>query len=196
MRPPRRPRSHGGYVINPALSQWRTPNLRHSQFSFSTTKLCLKRILSVYLFPQSFVMDGLSGASGVIAVVSVAVQLAESIKQLVEFGKAVEDAPPRISALFHDLEVLESVISEFRRIDGRITFNGVNEVVIKNCQQKVSTLQTTIQPAILKLKSNKVASRKWVAFKITLKGEEIQSLQKSIEEAKSTLQLVQNNSLL
>jgi hypothetical protein len=155
-----------------------------------------KWISSACLFPPSFAMDGLSGASGVIAVVSVAIQLAECIKQLVEFGKAVEDAPPRISALFHALEVLESVLSHFHRINSRIAFDDVNEAVLNNCQQRISALLTTIQPSILKLQSNKLASRTWSAFKITLRREEIQLLQRAIEEAKSTLQLVQNNSLL
>jgi hypothetical protein len=141
-------------------------------------------------------MDGLSGASSVIAVGSIAIQLAENIKKIVEFGRAVEHAPTRICALFHDLEVLESAITQIHRTNNRVTFDSVNEAVLKNCEKKISALQKTIQPAILNLKSNKLRCRKWSAFKITLKEEEILSLQKSIEEAKSTLQLVQNNSLL
>jgi hypothetical protein len=141
-------------------------------------------------------MDCLSGASSVIAVGSIAIQLAESIKEIVEFGKAVQDAPARISALFHDLEVLESAISQIHQTNSHITFDDVHEAVLKNCERKISALQKTIQPTILSLKSNKLHCRKWSAFKITLKKEEIQSLQRSIEEAKSTLLLVQNNSVL
>jgi hypothetical protein len=141
-------------------------------------------------------MDGLSGASSVIAVGSIAIQLAESIKKLVEFGQAVEDAPARIGALFHDLEVLESAITQIHRTNSRITFNRVDEAVLMNCEKKISELQRTLQPAVTNLKSNKLRCRKWSAFKITLKKDEILSLQRSIEEAKSTLQLVQVNSLL
>lgn len=141
-------------------------------------------------------MDGISSASSVFAVVSIAIQLAESIKKLVEFGKAVQDAPASICALFHDLEVLAAVISQIQQINGNTVFDNVSEKALQNCHQKISKLQNTIHQAQLSLKSKSSTRRKWGAFNITLKKDEIQSLQRSIEEAKSTLQLVQTKSLL
>ncbi len=141
-------------------------------------------------------MDGISSASSVFAVVSLAIELGSAIKKIVEFGRAVEDAPTRICAIFHDLEVLAAVISQIQQIGGHATFDNVSVKALKNCHGKIIKLQSTIHEAHLNLKSKSPVRRKWGAFNITLKKDEIQSLQRSIEEAKSTLQLVQTKSLL
>jgi hypothetical protein len=141
-------------------------------------------------------MDGVSSASSVFAVVSLAIELAAAIKKIVEFGKAVEDAPTRICAIFHDLEVLAAVISQIQQIIGHAAFDSVSEKALQNCHGKIINLLNKICQAQFDLKSKSPFRRKWGAFNITLKKDEIQSLQKSIEEAKSTLQLVQTKSLL
>jgi hypothetical protein len=141
-------------------------------------------------------MDGLSSASGAFAVISIAIQLGESIKKIVEFGKAVQDAPAHICALFQDLEVLAAVISQIQQLNGHVAFDNVNENALQNCQRKISNLQNIIHQAQLRLKSKNLIRRKWGAFKIPLQEDEIQSLQRSIEEAKLTLQLVQTKSLV
>jgi hypothetical protein len=141
-------------------------------------------------------MDGVSSASGIFAIVSLAIELASAIKKIVEFGKAVEDAPTHICAIFHDLEVLAAVISQIQQINDHAAFDNVSEKALKSCHAKVIILQSKIHKAQLNLKSKSPVRRKWGAFNITLKKDEIQSLQRSIEEAKSTLQLVQTNFLL
>jgi hypothetical protein len=140
-------------------------------------------------------MDSLSAVASGIVVGSIAIQLAESIK-IVESGKAVQDAPKNIRTLIHNLDVLQSVILQIDQTNRHIGVDGVTEAVLKDCQEKISILQMIIRPAALKLNSNKVACQKWSAFKITLKNNEIESLQRTIEEAKSKLQLVQNNNFL
>jgi hypothetical protein len=140
-------------------------------------------------------MDGPSSASGVFAAVSIAIQLGESVKKIVEFGKAVQDAPVHVSALFNDLEVLAAVISQIQQLSGHIAFHNVNEKALLNCQEKLLALQKIVDNARLNLKSNSLVRQKWSAFKIVLKKNEILSIQKSIEEAKLTLQLIQTKSL-
>ena len=141
-------------------------------------------------------MSGLSSASGVFAVVSVAVQLAECIKKIVEFSNAVQGAPAHICALFHNLEVLAAMIFQVQQLNGHVAFDNANEKALQNCQRKVLKLQNTIHEAQLNLKSKSSVRQKWGAFQTSLKRDEIQSMQRSIEEAKLTLQLVQTNSLL
>ncbi|PMD36404.1 hypothetical protein L207DRAFT_587407 [Hyaloscypha variabilis F] len=111
-------------------------------------------------------MDGVSSASGIFAVVSIAIQLAETVKKIVEFGKAVKDAPIHIRALFSGLEVLAAVISQIQQLDGYFACDKVSEKALLNS-----------------------------AFKFAFGEAEIQSIRTSIEEAKSTLQLVQSTSL-
>lgn len=141
-------------------------------------------------------MDGLSSASGVFAAVSIAIQLGESIKKLVEFGKAVQDAPAHIRALFHDLEVLAAVICQIKQLNGNAAFDYVNEKALLNCREKISRLQKMIDRAQVNLKSKSLIRQKWGAFKFTLKKDEVQAIQRSIEEAKTTLQLAQTKSLM
>jgi hypothetical protein len=140
-------------------------------------------------------MEALGAASGVIAIASIAIQLAETIQELVEFGKAVQDAPANIRALLQDLEVLRSTLLQIHRTSSRIGIDAVAETVLKECERKIYNLKMVLQPAISNLKSNKLACRKWSALKITLKKDKIESLQKAIEYAKSTLILIQNNTL-
>jgi hypothetical protein len=140
-------------------------------------------------------MEVIGAASGVIAIASIAIQLAETIKELVEFGKAVQDAPADIRALLQDLEVLRSALLQIHRTSSSIGIDAVTETVLKECEKKIYNLKTELEPSISKLKSNKLACRKWSALKITLKKGKIESLQKAIEYAKSTLILVQTNNL-
>jgi len=80
-------------------------------------------------------MDGLSAAASGIA---------ESIKKIVEFGKAVQDAPKNIRTLFHDLDVLQSVILQIHQTNRHIGVDGVTKAVLKGCQEKIPILQMII----------------------------------------------------
>jgi hypothetical protein len=55
-------------------------------------------------------MESLGAAASVLAVVSLADQVAERIKQLYEFWSAVNEAPEKIHAIANDLKFLSSVI--------------------------------------------------------------------------------------
>jgi hypothetical protein len=142
-----------------------------------------------------FAMDGVSSASGIFAVVSIAIQLAETVKKIVEFGKAVKDAPIHIRALFSDLEVLAAVISQIQQLDGYVACDKVSEKALLNCQIKILALHDIIDKAQLNIKSKSRVRRQWAAFKFAFGEAEIQSIRTSIKEAKSTLQLVQSTSL-
>jgi hypothetical protein len=158
--------------------------------------LFLNWLFPVSTFPKSFDMEVVGAASGVIAIASIAIQLAETINEIVAFGKAVQNAPTRLRALFHDLEVLAAVISHIQHLNGHVAFDNVNENALRNCQTKISNLYKIIDQAQRRLKSKSLVRRKWGAFKISLQDDEIQSIQRSIEEAKLTLQLVQTKSLM
>lgn len=140
-------------------------------------------------------MDGISSASGVFAAVSIAIQLAETIKKIVDFGKAVKDAPTQVRTLFDDLELLAAVLSQIQQLDGFVAHDNVDEKALLNCQGKVLKLHNAINETQLSLKSKSRVRRKWCAFKFALDDSEIQSIRTSIADAKSTLQLAQSRSL-
>jgi hypothetical protein len=140
-------------------------------------------------------MNGLSNASSVFAAVSIAIQLGESIKKMVELGKGIKDAPTHIRALSQDLEVLAAVLAQIQQLNGHVAFDNIAEKALQNCQIKILKLQNAIRQAQLNVKSKRRLRRKWGAFSFALNEHEIQSMQISIEEAKSTLQLIQTKSL-
>lgn len=137
-------------------------------------------------------MDIVSSTASVIAIV----QLCGSIKQLVDFGKAIQDAPANINKLFRDLELLDVVVIQARNISHILTLNNTAEKVLRNCEGKISSLLQRLSKAKTRFETGNPVQRKWSALKITLKSDEVATLQRSIEEAKSTLQIVQNNTLL
>lgn len=57
-------------------------------------------------------MESLGATGSVFAVVSLADQVAERIKQLYEFWSAVNEAPEKIRAIANDLNLLSSVIMQ------------------------------------------------------------------------------------
>jgi hypothetical protein len=141
-------------------------------------------------------MDGLSSVASVCGVVSIAIELGDTITRLVAFWKAVQNAPANINSLFHELQLLGTVLEQSRKINPLPTFDPNTEKALWSCQSRILELQTIISPATKHLTSDKFYKRKWSAFKITLKGEEIATLLNSIEHAKSTLLLYQQTILM
>ncbi len=137
-------------------------------------------------------MDGVSGAASVIAIL----QLLESVVKLVEFGKSVRDVPANVEALFNDLDLLSAVLAQTHKSISRINLDEVTTRVIKDCENKVSVLDTKIRSAASHLRSDSLRRRTWSALKIALKSNEIALLRQSIADAKATLQLVLHDSLL
>lgn len=141
-------------------------------------------------------MDGLSSASAVFAVVSVAIQLAETIHKLVEFWKAVEDAPDNVAGIFRELGLLSKILTQSHELAQRHSFSDTFDEALKDCHSKIIRLYSKIHDTRSDFKSSRLRRRKWAAWKIVMNKTEIDSLQKSISEAKSTILLVQLNSLL
>ncbi len=69
-------------------------------------------------------MDGLSGAASVIAVVSFAIQLAESTKKLYDFWKSVDDAPDSVREIVADLKLLSTTLTEIAIHEQKYGNNG------------------------------------------------------------------------
>ena len=140
-------------------------------------------------------MDGLSSAASGIAVASIAIQLVNSIKMLCDFWGAVKNAPNEINAIFEDLELLSTVLSDIR---DNAQANGpeiLTERALTRCETKIKALLEEIQQLLPDLASTKPRGRKWSAFKVTLKAEKIKSIGESLKDSKMTLLLVQNNAL-
>jgi predicted PurR-regulated permease PerM len=85
-------------------------------------------------------METLGAAASAFAVVSIADQVAERIKQLYEFWSAVNEAPEKIRAIANDLNLLSSVIvqisNNYQNVaqDKTSSFDSLMVDVLKACK--------------------------------------------------------------
>jgi hypothetical protein len=122
-------------------------------------------------------MDGLSSGVSVLAVVSIAVQLADSIKRIYDFWNSVDDAPNSIRAVIGDLDLLVNVLSDAAASEQKLAGGGVTEAILSTCQERINDLLRITQDLESGLASGRRRVRKWVAVKSVFKEKKIRDLQ-------------------
>ena len=138
-------------------------------------------------------MEGLSAAASGIAVVSVAVQLAESFKKLCDFWKSIEEAPENIRAISVDLELLSSVLIQIAHETQHVEPDATLIAALNVCCVKVKMLTKILNEIEPGFASTKIRVRKWTALKAVLKQGELMKFQEALDRLKGTLLLVQQN---
>ena len=139
-------------------------------------------------------MDGLSATASGMAVISLAFQLGNSLKQLHDFWDSVREAPDDIHTIQEELELLSSVLAEMAN---EMQHSGPDQTLtraLKTCCDKVNKLTRITNEMEPGFASRSLRIRKWTAFKAVFKSEKIQKFQKVLEELKSTLILAQQSS--
>ena len=150
----------------------------------------LRKLLEV----PNLTMDGLSAAASGMAVVCLAFQLGESIKQLHDFWDSIKEAPDDIHAIQADLELLMSVLAEMAN---EVQHSGPDQTLtraLKACCDKANKLTRITDEIEPGFASRSLRIRKWIAFKAVFKKEKIHKFQKGLEGLKSTLILAQQSS--
>lgn len=168
-------RSKSRYASNEALHSF---ILFYYSLSFLPFSLCVI---------PSFGMEGLSSTYASFAVVSLAIQLAETIHRLVEFLNAAEDAPDNVAGIFNALRILSKALTQGHELAQRHSFSDTFDGALTNSSSKIPKLHSKVEKTISNLNSSKVHRRKRAAWKIVLNKTEIKSLQKSILDAESTI---------
>ena len=138
-------------------------------------------------------MDALSSAASGMAVVSLAVQLAENIKKLCDFWNSIKDAPEDIREIAMELELLSSVLA-------RIAYETQDPIpdasfvaTLSGCSVKVKKLTALLNEMEPGFSSASLRARKWTAFKAVLKHGKLTKFQEGLDRLKATLLLVQQN---
>lgn len=75
-------------------------------------------------------------ASG-IAVASITIQLADSIKKLIEFWDSVQNAPNNIRTVLQDLELLTSVLEDIHRAEVEHGADPNITRLLQNCESRI-----------------------------------------------------------
>ncbi|CAD6448806.1 b0dd9802-009d-4c6c-a18f-d0a4bb4da8d4 [Sclerotinia trifoliorum] len=150
-------------------------------------------IFTVFIF---FNMEGLSSASAAFAVISLAVQLAESVKKLVEFWQAIEDAPGDVSELFSDLELLSAfLVNNQKKFARHSPYDLIAQRIFSKCQKRIEKLHEKLHPTMVAFTSSSSRKRKWAALKVTLKNEEIKKMRTSVGESLVAVQMIQQDAI-
>lgn len=138
-------------------------------------------------------MEGLSAAASSIAVVSLAVQLADSVKKLCNFWESIKEAPSDIKEISTDLELLSGVLTDIACEAQHVGPNATLLASLDACSFKVKRLVTLLNEIEPGFASTSSRVRKWTAFKAVLKSGKLTKLQEALERLNGTLLLVQQN---
>lgn len=138
-------------------------------------------------------MDGLSGAASGMAVVSLAVQLGGSMKQLYDFWGSVKEAPEDVRAITTELKLLWSVLAEMASEEQHAEPDPTLTTALETCCGSVSKLAHLTNDMEPGFASKSLRIRKWTAFKAVLKDKKIQKFQKVLNGLKLSLMLAQQN---
>ena len=136
-------------------------------------------------------MDGLSAAASVIAVGSLAIQLADNVKKLRDFWCSVKDAPDDVRAIAGDLEVLSQTLAEIS-LEAQVESSSMKAALLR-CIDGTKPLASIVQDLEPGFESKSARTRKWSALKMTFKGEKIKRYQRSLESMKTSLLLAQQS---
>ena len=136
-------------------------------------------------------MEGLSAAASVVAVTSLAFQLAHSTKKLFDFWESIQDAPEDVRKVKTDLKFLTKVLEHIAHGAQQQLPDLLMESALRLCSDKIDTIMSLTLDLEPEFASRKLRIRKWGAFRLILKREKLKRLQKSLDRAKETLMIVQ-----
>lgn len=133
-------------------------------------------------------MDGVSSA---FAVVSLALQLADSVKKLYDFWESVRDAPRDIQATTSDLKILQSILSNIAQDAQHTEPDEILTNALQSCNTEVATLVSILEGIQPGFASRRLHTQKWTAIKAVLMGAKLKKFQDIVERLKTSLLLVQ-----
>ena len=133
-------------------------------------------------------MDGLSGAASVIAVGSLGIQLAETVKKLYDFWNSVHDAPRDIREITKELRILLELLKEMENVEltSSIEMRQFIHNAAESCLEKVEALLEFVR-RFESQDDHKRKRRTWNSIKMVMQKDKIENFSESIEAVKSTL---------
>ena len=138
-------------------------------------------------------MDSLSSAASGIAVVSVVIQLADSVKKLCNFLSSIKEAPQDVRTLVIDLQLLSSVLAEIANETQLLDIDVTFVAILEECSAKVKELLDLF--GSFDFVCTSTYRRNWSSVKKVLSDSRIRKFQDNLERLKGTLVLAQQHQL-
>jgi hypothetical protein len=136
-------------------------------------------------------MDGLSAAASGIAVVSLAIQLVDSVREIHRFFRTLKDAPEELGRLLDLLEHMELMLENIGKLvdpDSDISPNVLK--AIQTCERALSKLGALIQKVKRNSRAESPLKRSLGFFRLVCKKEEIEEIERQLDRAASNLNMV------
>ena len=140
-------------------------------------------------------MDGLSIAASVMAVTSLAFQLAETTKNLFDFWDSIQHAPEEINDIKSELESLRNVLEHIGHEAQHQPPSPSMVSALRLCSGKVNTVRSLTADIDSGFTSSRIYTRKWSALRAVLKRDKIEKVQNSLNRLKATLILALLNNV-
>ena len=149
-------------------------------------------------------MDGLSAAASGIAVVSLTIQLVDSVREIQRFLRNVSDAPKELGRLIDLLEQLEMILENVgmlierqRKHSGDIDVDISANVLraIKTCDSKVAMLKSIIKTATKASTATNKATKIWGSFRLACKKKDIEEFESQLQNTVRLLNLTMTANL-
>ena len=135
-------------------------------------------------------MDGLSAAASVIAVTSLALQLAENTKNIVEFWDSIESAPRDVCDIRLELESLSQVLEQIGHEARHHPPCASTLSALKLCAEKIEVIKSITSDLETGLASSKTRIRKWSSVRAALSRQKVDRVQDLLGRMKATLTLL------
>lgn len=132
-------------------------------------------------------MDGLSAAASGIAVVSIAIQVSDSLQKVSDFIESIQEAPEDMESTSSELQILSSLLEDIRLHNPLLNTNSSAQAIFESLERKISSFMDLVNRYKLGLNSPSRRRRKWSALKIASKREKFKKLRESLNDTKSTL---------
>jgi len=207
-------RLSGGFIgIGPRCSSARL-HLKTSQPSFLLSSSNLvhpsRIILPFYHLKLPFHrnkttnMDGLSAAASGIAVVSLALQLVDSVRQIQRFLRNVSEAPKELRRLIDLLEQLELILESIGELINKQQQAGEQDVAVsetvlramRTCENTVKGLASIVDKARKDVEAKSKATKTIACLRLSCKRRDVEEFERKIQEAVSLLNLTMTTNLM
>jgi DNA repair ATPase RecN len=135
-------------------------------------------------------MDGLSAASSGIAVVSLAIQLVDSVREIRRFFRTLKDAPEELGRLLDLLEHMELMLENIGKlVDPDSDMSPSVLKAIHTCEKALNKLDALIQKVKRNSSAQSPVKRSLGFFRLACKKEEVEEIEKQIDRAVGSLNM-------
>lgn len=149
-------------------------------------------------------MDGLSAGASIIAIVSLAFQLLETVREVHSFLRKVSDAPKELMRLIDLLEQLELIIENISLLMERQRQHNVNAddkictsvyKALRTCQTKLTILNGIVNKANVASDGKRKIAKSLGSFRLACKKKDVEEFETQLQHAVTILDLTMTMNL-